>query len=905
MRIEITPGTEHGVKLIRIEERENLFYDAFLQASEALTEILHSSETSGRNPASYGYPDFYGYPNNLITFCGDRGQGKTSAMLSFARALNERSPLDKFEGGRFDGIKNTRFVVMPAIDPTILEERQNILTVILSRLFLMVKNEWDSRRSSLPHQGDDRDRRDLIEAFQRCMDGVDAVKGSQKELPLDGLEQLEQLGDSSQLKKSFHRLISLVLELSCGENVGGQRCLVIQLDDTDLQFEQAYDILEDLRKHLAIPNVVILMATDMEQLRELVVHHYEQYVPNRTGQESSKLRGMANKYLDKLIPSRRTVYLPQFEERCLTDTTLTLSYGTHIEEMPFQEGILKYIRKKTGIIFLSPTSYLHNIIPNTFRGLVHFLNFLAAMEDIPEIVLPEDIDGSYFRATAGSTGEQKVEMFEQATRTARRNLKLFENYFLHEWCVDKLDAGDCEKLREVDQSAPNQRIRRLLETVCCRRHKNLEDLSEQTDYLKLVAVLEDAKKDAGEKDYRFYFAVHTYLTIQLHKLMWRCRAETLDQCRQALAANDSRDSAVESMVFDYERLKERIGPRLFRYERNEEHERGGNSDYGYYEFTIDEKTARAALEEEPDTSALLLRSDDAGTVFCAGQIFFGILCSHSNIAQGIKDFYFAQECALNIILNWDVQDKIYKEKSFFETAEIQLGQRANMFAGRYERLLSFLCADNKDEQFLESVKQHVTALSDREKKSFLTFLGSQGLQGLWLTAVFLSQGFLKEEAERMQRALVQTTQGLEGKGLELLVGGIKGSKTFFTDGYSIYEAYKKYPHRADKLPSNISQVGEIWDYLKTVMREYTEENHSEETGGSSVTGDDETNAASDSSKGKKESPDQRKRRYLNEFREKENDLLSWEKDSLIGLFQDYLDALEKACGQSSEPEKDS
>ena len=73
---------------------------------------------------------------------------------------------------------------------------------------------------------------------------------------------------------------------------------------------------------------------------------------------------------------------------------------------------------------------------------------MVKVEDIPEIVLPEDIDGSYFRATAGSTGEQKVEMFEQATRTARRNLKLFENYFLHEWCVDKLDAGDCEKLRE-------------------------------------------------------------------------------------------------------------------------------------------------------------------------------------------------------------------------------------------------------------------------------------------------------------------------------------------------------------------------------------------------------------------------------------------------------------------------
>ena len=329
---------------------------------------------------------------------------------------------------------------------------------------------------------------------------------------------------------------------------------------------------------------------------------------------------MANKYLDKLIPSRRTVYLPQFEERCLTDTTLTLSYGTHIEEMPFQEGILKYIRKKTGIIFLSPTSYLHNIIPNTFRGLVHFLNFLAAMEDIPEIVLPEDIDGSYFRATAGSTGEQKVEMFEQATRTARRNLKLFENYFLHEWCVDKLDAGDCEKLREVDQSAPNQRIRRLLETVCYREGKELEDLSEQTDYLKLVAVLEDAKKDAGEKDYRFYFAVHTYLTIQLHKLMWRCRAETLDQCRQALAAKDSRDSAVESMVFNYERLKERIGPRLFRYERNEEHKRGGNSDYGYYEFTIDKEIAGVALERDPNTGALLLRSDDAGTVFCLSLI---------------------------------------------------------------------------------------------------------------------------------------------------------------------------------------------------------------------------------------------------------------------------------------------
>ena len=399
-----------------------------------------------------------------------------------------------------------------------------------------------------------------------------------------------------------------------------------------------------------------------------------------------------------------------------------------------------------------------------------------------------------------------------------------------------------------------------------------------------MAVLEDAKKDAGEKDYRFYFAVHTYLTIQLHKLMWRCRAETLDQCRQALAAKDSRDSAVESMVFDYERLKERIGPRLFRYERNEEHERGGNSDYGYYEFTIDEKTARAALEEEPDTSALLLRSDDAGTVFCAGQIFFGILCSHSNIAQGIKDFYFAQECALNIILNWDVQDKIYKEKSFFETAEIQLGQRANMFAGRYERLLGFLCADNKDEQLLEGVRQQVTALSGREKKSFLTFLGSQGFQGLWLTAVFLSRGFLKEEAERMQRALVQATQNLKGNGQELSVGEIKRSKTFFTDGYSIY---KEYPVRAGELPSDISQAGEMWNRLEAVTEEYIQGNHFSETG-------------------KEKTPEERKKRYFHELNEKRNRISSWkQKRSLYNLLRDYLNALEKACGQSSEPEKDS
>lgn len=136
----------------------------------------------------------------------------------------------------------------------------------------------------------------------------------------------------------------------------------------------------------------------------------------------------------------------------------------------------------------------------------------------------------------------------------------------------------------------------------------------------------------------------------------------------------------------------------------------------------------------------------------------------------------------------------------------------------------------------------------------------------------------------MQRALVQATQNLKGNGQELSVGEIKRSKTFFTDGYSIY---KEYPVRAGELPSDISQAGEMWNRLEAVTEEYIQGNHFSETG-------------------KEKTPEERKKRYFHELNEKRNRISSWkQKRSLYNLLRDYLNALEKACGQSSEPEKDS
>lgn len=286
MIIEIVRGSENTPKTMSFRNEEELFYEEFLQASEALAEILNTTVEYNRRDKARRNITLY--ENNVIAFCGKRGQGKTSLMRSFTDTLDDEDheAFKKNISHSFEQIRNTKFFVLPLIDPTVLTESDSILNVILSRLFKKVQLKED-------RIGNVVKGRELMEHFQRCMDDIAAIHGKKDGIAVfDNLDQLERMGDSSDIVEHFHELIKNIL---CYVQMDPSKDhVVIPLDDTDLQFELAYDILEDIRKYLTIPNVVVVMATNLEQLQRIVQNRYSKYF--KDGEGGIPFRDMANKY---------------------------------------------------------------------------------------------------------------------------------------------------------------------------------------------------------------------------------------------------------------------------------------------------------------------------------------------------------------------------------------------------------------------------------------------------------------------------------------------------------------------------------------------------------------------------------------------------------------------------------
>ena len=189
--------------------------------------------------------------------------------------------------------------------------------------------------------------------------------------------------------------------------------LVIQLDDTDLNTQTAYKIVEDVRKYFMIPNVIILMAIDISQLTKAIeqyfINRYQVYNEYYEKRNLFEHRKVAVKYIDKLIPGNRKIFLPK----------LTLITGENAEKVKLeyidvsknnilhfrskkgdeiydiQELIMRLIYEKTGLIFVKPKTYIHDIIPRTMRELVNFLSILNKMPNIKNNYVDlEDLNAS-------------------------------------------------------------------------------------------------------------------------------------------------------------------------------------------------------------------------------------------------------------------------------------------------------------------------------------------------------------------------------------------------------------------------------------------------------------------------------------------------------------------------------
>lgn len=553
---EVERGYELRAKASKVGRVNSTMFEGYLSAFEALKGIVNATERYSQKQLRDD--SLYNYDNNLIAFTARRGYGKTSAMLTFSGALEnpaENITIDTSTdmGARMDQnakwLMNYRFVVLPPIDPTLLDAHHDILTTLLSKILKLVTNVWKGNNGAFLNQYSTIQKNTLLEQINRCYQSVNELLHGSTGSEGWTLEKLMQLGDATNLRSELYQMIlTLMSFLGCPQN----GFLVVQIDDADMNFRQIYNIMEYTRQYLMIPRVVILFAIDTDTVFSILTKRfYLDLSPSCSDAawQESALRNackMAEQYILKVFPSSHQIELPKIGEliqNCEDDFMIRYSASgalQKVEAESYQWWILKEIYRKTGILFIKSNT-ISPILPNTQRGIISLLTLLDSM---PEV---KHLDQMALRLFNSDSLDQpqlsKCDCFfyhssENGTSACQhrdelvireRNVGLFASYFVNEWIRTNIPSKDEReflfRLHDAPITQKNAIVIDYLEQILLKADPNATSPGESTatynplksheiSYVRAMCLAQDAEKISNKAT--LVFGIHVLYMLASH-----------------------------------------------------------------------------------------------------------------------------------------------------------------------------------------------------------------------------------------------------------------------------------------------------------------------------------------------------------------------------------------------------
>ncbi len=280
VQIRIVQGKESAV-LSDIEE-SGIFKEKYDIAQERLCDIIKQNskcvndanevKEGGNNKVSQILDDCV---NNIIAFTGRRGQGKTTAMRSFCNSVIAKESQIIHDLG--------------VIDPATFEDIHNIVEVVIARMYNDVTNMMECKGKN--EQTDDFKKKcsEFLRIIERTYESISFIRNPRKfdndEYDYEGnIFKISKVIDSSSLLCTMFKLVNDYLNLmSDCNNVKGKRFLLLQIDDIDVSIKLVHKMTEQLRKYLILPNIIIVMALRLEQLRMCIELDFRRQLQNLSG----------------------------------------------------------------------------------------------------------------------------------------------------------------------------------------------------------------------------------------------------------------------------------------------------------------------------------------------------------------------------------------------------------------------------------------------------------------------------------------------------------------------------------------------------------------------------------------------------------------------------------------------
>lgn len=358
-------GEETGIVIEKSKEQfeHSLFREQYRQVFDIIDSIIE------RSTRIEPHQDIDDKMSNVIVFCGDRGEGKTSALETVRGILSNKTIMKNAKDAKLyssERIDSDSFKVLRLVDPAFFDSKHNLLELLIGQMYADICDD-DKRKmeeDECPNRCNENiaNRNRLMEKFQKVKRSLAIINKASDKNAYDDLEEIDDLAAGIELKSKFNEL------LQCYARYFHKARVLISIDDLDLNATEGYQMAEEIRKYLSSPeHCIVLMAVKIEQMIEVV----QSYLRKRMDKDvvsNETIKEMAIRYVMKLLPESRRVWMPNGS--VLTDSRLKIYEKNELKEAfdSVKEAVVRLIYRKTRYIFVNARN-ASPIVPSNLREL--------------------------------------------------------------------------------------------------------------------------------------------------------------------------------------------------------------------------------------------------------------------------------------------------------------------------------------------------------------------------------------------------------------------------------------------------------------------------------------------------------------------------------------------------------
>lgn len=386
--------------------------------------------------------------NNVIAFLGERGSGKTSCMLSVVNVLLEMRDQNGYP------YRNS-IQDFDIIDPAFFDSTHNITDIFIGEFY----KKYEELTKDYNSLSDEKrsDMKKLQSEFKAVKKALQFLDAGHAEYPLDDIDALSRLSSGVELRRSLSRLVNCYLKYIRKET------LLLVIDDLDLNIEASYRMMEEIRKYLVIPNVVILLGAKFDQLSIGISSSFSKFKKDGL-LKKNEIEEMAIKYLDKFIPNPDRVFMPESEDFINTKLKIEFAEGNSILFPSVAFAVTSLIYQKTRFLFYNHEGMASFIIPHNLREIRMLVTALVKRKNPSPDDLNIHVDNKSF----------------------------FKNYFRNQW-IPTLDSEFQEfaigMIDEKDFSKINKKTISFLSSISKDFKNWIEIADDQIEDLSSSALL--------------------------------------------------------------------------------------------------------------------------------------------------------------------------------------------------------------------------------------------------------------------------------------------------------------------------------------------------------------------------------------------------------------------------------